>query len=313
MSAPENIVERAHAMMLDFRHEGGMMIDPMTVWHGFGTETKAALISAAAILIAALFGFGGLILQVRSQARQSRGAIAESEKRKLKAGLYEEGMVVCRELADTAITLSNQLRMMAMQVEIAARATTANLAYDLPVARFPKLSVDYGAFANAVLRFIFLVENRRIIDPRIIIFRTAMKVVLHDTRQLMHWRFVESVMPALPTERPDGELFPYNPPSIAGAEAVRELSERFIASLEDAVCYTEDFLVELQNHLLGDLFNEVVPHRQQLDPSRKVITLDRAPELERWFETSTDWGRKMAEIEAETRDRFSTSKSVQTE
>lgn len=289
------------------------MNELLTVWHGFEAETKAALIGAAAILIAAVFGFGGLIWQVWSQAKQSRVVIIENEKRKLKAGLYEEGVTVCRELADAAIALSSQLRMMAMQVEIAARAAAANLAYDLPVARFPKLSADYGAFSDAVLRFIFLVENRRIVDPRIIVFRTAMNVVLHDTRELMYSRFVLSVMPALPTERPDGELFPYTPPSIEGAEAVRELSERFIASLDDAVSYTEDFLVELQNHLLGDLFDKEVPHRQPLDPDKKVITLDRADELERWFETSTDWGRNVARIEAETRDRFSPNKPAQDE
>lgn len=290
-----------------------MMNDLLTIWHGFGAETKAAVIGAAAVLIAAFFGFGGLIWQVRSQAKQSREAIIENEKRKLKAGLYEEGADVCRELADAAIELSNQLRMMAMHVEIAARGAAANLAYDLPSARFPKLSTAYGSFSEAVLRFIFLVENRRIVDPRMIVFRTAMNVVLHDTRELMFSRFVTNVMPALPTERPDGELFPYTPPSIAGAEVVRTLSESFIASLDDAVCYTEDFLVELQNHLLGDLFNKVVPHRQPLDPSRKVITLDRADELERWFETSTDWGRKMAQIEAETRDRFSANGLAQAE
>lgn len=281
------------------------MSELLAVWHGFGAETKAALIGAAAVLLAALFGFGGLIWQVRSQARQSRAAILENEKRKLKAGLYEEGVAVCRELADVAIALSTKLRTMAMQVEIAARAAPANLAYDLPAARFPKLAADYDVFADAVLRFIFLVENRRIVDPRIIVFRTAMSVVLHDTRELMHSRFVLSVKPALPTERPDGELFPYTPPSVEGAEVVRQLSEDFIASLDDAVMYTEDFLVELQNHLLGDLFGTSVAHREPIDPSRKVISLDNADALESWFETSTEWGRNNARIEAETRERFS--------
>ena len=85
---------------------------------------------------------------------------------------------------------------------------------------------------------------------------------------------------------------------------IRDLCESFIAALDDAVMYTEDFLVELQNHLLGDLFGKKVAHRKPLDPAKKVITFQQASELERWFATSTDWGHKMAQIEAETTARF---------
>jgi len=68
--------------------------------------------------------------------------------------------------------------------------------------------------------------------------------------------------------------------------------------------YTEDFIVELQNALLGDLFGQEVSHRKPLDPAKKVITLQQADELEQWFATSTDWGKEMARIEAETAARF---------
>lgn len=280
------------------------MTDLYLLWSGFGPETKAALIGAVSTIGVGIIGFGGLILQMRSQSKQSRDAIAENERRRLKAAMYEDAVMVCREVADTSIELANALRMMMLQVKYAAQAHQIGQPYDLPAARYPALLEKYGQVSDAVLKFIFLVENRRVIDPNLLVFRTAMNVVLHDTRKLMHSDFVVNVMASIPAQLPDGNVFPYTPPSVQHAAVINQLCERFIAALDDAVMYTEDFLVELQNALLGDLFAKQVAHRKPLDPAKKVITLEQADELEEWFATSTDWGREMARIEAETAARF---------
>jgi len=280
------------------------MPDLYLLWSSFGPETKAALIGAVSTVSVGFIGFGGLILQMRSQAKLSREAVAENERRRLKAAMYEDAVAVCRDLADNCIELSSTLRMMMLQVQYAAQANQNGQPYDLPAARYPVLLEKYGELSDAVTKFIFLVENRRIVDPRILIFRTAMSVVLHDTRKLMHSEFVANVMASIPAQLPDGSIFPYRPPSVQHAGVIKQLCERFIAALDDAVMYTEDFLVELQNALLGDLFAEPVAHREPLDPSKRVITLEHASELEQWFATSTDWGKEMALIDAETRARF---------
>ena len=127
------------------------------------------------------------------------------------------------------------------------------------------------------------------------------------TRHRMFAEFFPIVLPVLPIERPDGQLFPYSPPSLEAAQAVASLVERFDASLGDAGMYAEDFLVEMQNRLVGDLFGHTVAHRAPLDPSKKVISLDHFEELEAWFNMSTEWGRECARIEEQTRQRFSSS------
>lgn len=274
------------------------------LWSGLEPATKAAIIGAVATVGVGLIGFGGLILQMRSQGKQSRNAIAENERRRLKAAMYEDAVVICRELADNSIELANTLRTMMHQLEYAAQAQQNGQPYDLPSARYPVISEKYSQLSDAVLKFIFLIENSRIVDPRIVIFRTAMSVVLHDTRNLMYSEFVANVMTFIPTQHPDGSLFPYVPPSVQQAAAIGQLCVRFIAALDDAVMYTEDFLVELQNALLGDLFAKQVAHRRPLDPAKRVITLEQAGELDRWFTTSTDWGREMARAEAEATARF---------
>jgi len=278
--------------------------DLYMLWSGFGAETKAALIGAVSTVGVGVIGFSGLILQMRSQSRQSRDAVAENERRRLKAAMLEDAVSICREVADTSIELSNTLRMMMVQLEYAAQAHLNWQPYDLPAARFSMLSEEYNRFSDAVLKFVFLVETRQVIDPRILILRTAMSVVLHDTRNLMHSEFVAHVMRAIPAQLPDGSIFPWTPPTLAQAVIVKGLCERFIDSLGDAVAYTEDFLVELQNHLLGDLFGKEVAHRKPYDPAKKVVTFHQAEQLEQWFASSTTWGRDAARIEAEAAARF---------
>lgn len=285
------------------------MTDLYLIWNGFGPETKAALIGAISTISVGFIGFGGLICQMRSQGRQSRDAVAENERRRLKAAMYEDAVSICREVADTSIELSNMLRLMMLQLEFAAQAHPNGQPYDLPSTRYPTLLEKYSQFTDAVLKFIFLVENRRIIDPKISVFRTAMSVALHDTSKLMHSDFVVSVM----TQLPDGSIFPYTPPTVQKAAVIKELCERFIAALGDAVMFTEDFMVELQNALLGDLFGKKVAHRKPLDPAKMVITLERADDLERWFETSTAWGKEVTRIEAETAARFRSGKAKEPE
>lgn len=281
------------------------MIGMSAWWVGLSAELQAALVGAAATVGAATFSVGAVIAQVRSQARQSRAVIAETERRKINAALYEDAVSICRGLADASIELSTKLHIMNMEIEIAARAEAVMLAYNLPGARFPVLSALYSEFTDAALRFIFLIENRRIVDPRILIFRTAMNTVLHDSRQSMFSDFVLHVMPALPTDNPNGGIFPYKPPSIEGALVIRKISDRLICAVDDATAYTEDFLTEMQNRLLGDLYENHLEPRQPLDPARRAVTLDQAQDLEAWFSANTAWGVEAARVEAETRGRFS--------
>jgi hypothetical protein len=277
------------------------MNDLYLIWHAFGAETKAALIGAASTLLTAAVGFGALFFQIRSQGRQSREGVAEIERRRHKASIYEDAVLICRELSDSSIELRTKLRMMMMELQIAARDSAANY---IPAARSPKLANLYGHFTDAAFKFIFLVENRRFIDPRILVFRSAMSTILHDTNKLMFSDFVEHVVPILPVEGPDRMLFPYSAPSVQSAATATKLSEAFIDSLGDATAYTDDFLVEMQNSLLGDLFGRNVSHRMPLDPRKKVITLENAADLERWFEMNTEWGKTVERVERETAARF---------
>ena len=282
----------------------------MLGWHTLDNETRAAIISACATLLAALAGFGAVVLSIQSQGTQSRAAIVEKERRKLKDKMYEDAVLICRSVADTAIYLSNMLRTMIAHLEIGSQAQVAGMSFPIPPTRFPKLLASYASFSAETLRFIFLVENRLIIDPRLIVFRTAFNTVLHDTRDLMYSKFPLHVMPTLPTDGANGSLLPYNAPTVEDAATVTGFAEQFIDSLTDGIMYTEDFIVEMQNLLLGDLFGTRLSRRQPVDPSKKVIRLDQADSLEAWFRRETPWGKEWQQVEADTRARFTATPAI---
>lgn len=241
---------------------------------------------------------------MRTQSRQAIKAIAENERRKLKAQMYEDSVEVIQGLVDAVISLSTLLRSAAMELELAAKAHSAGLGYPFPQTRWEHFIPLYREFSDAALRLVFLVENRRIIDPRILVFRTALNTCLHETRDLMFWKMSMNVAPLLPHENAAGEPFPYEAPSTEAAEAAKSLTEQFCDVLTDVTSYTEDFLVELQNHLLGDLFQNRIEHRKPLDPNKKVVTLAEADELEVWFTENTSWGQEMTRVMSETRIKF---------
>lgn len=274
------------------------------MWFPTDPQVQAALIGAATTIVAATAGFGGLILQMRSQSRQSLEAIAENERRKLKAELYSKAVDVTRALADAAITFDVKLRTLQFELAVVARAAAAGIGYSQPSSRYPDILAQLGKLSNLTVLFIFLVENSRIVDPRIIVFRTAMNSALHDLSEIVHQEFPLHVMPTLPTAGLDGKIFPYTAPSIGAADKVQELCNLASGFATDITSYAEDFLVELQNRLLGDLFETQVAHRVPIDPQSKVISLANAADLQKWFETETKWGKNFNRVTEEVTRAF---------
>src|SRR6516165_1294311 len=272
-------------------------------WHHLDVGIKAALIGAASTLIAAFFGFSAVIIQIRAQGSQSRRAIVDNEKRKLKAAMFEDALLVCRAMSDAAIALSTAFRIMDVQLRGVDSAIRMGAKYVPPSTRWPFLAAKYEQFTDATIKVIFLIENRRIIDPRLLIFRTALSTVLHDTRGLMYSDLFSHLLRALPVDGPGGCILPYAPPTLTEINTIKNLSEKLLDSLGDATAYSEDLTVELQNLLLGDLFGRRLLPRSPLDPTKKVVTLEKEAELEKWFVSSTPWGKMKTETEKEVKGK----------
>lgn len=275
-----------------------------TIWQGLDASMQAAIVGLGGTVLTALIALFGIAWQLGSQRKQSNEAIAENERRKLKAAMYEDAVKITREMVDASIALSTPLRILALQVRAVAAAAAEGRQFTPPQISVNDMLQLWRETQETVLSFIFLVEERRFIDPRLIVFRSAMNSAIHNASEAMYGKLFVQMVKVVQHQLPNGEWSPYTAPSVEVASQFSEISETLLASLDETSCYGADFLVELQNVLLGDLFGHPVAHRSPIDPNSKVISLAHFVELEDWFNNSTPWGKECARVEAETQQRL---------
>lgn len=266
-------------------------------------QIAAALIGGGFTAGAALLGFGAVAWQVARQGRLSREERRETEQRRFKAELYDDGLRAARAMSERASEFSGYLRNVRMQLELAHGLAAHGQRYAVPTVRYVEIMAKYRAFWDALLSFVALIEERQILDPRMLIFRDMIFARSHDFTLRYPNQFQAALMPALPMDSPNGGTFPYQAPTSELLSRLIEEVELACDVLLDCVCFKEDFIVEMQNTLLGDVFDSRVDHRKPLDPDKRVARLEDFNALQAWIET-TAWGKHCTTIEAESRERF---------
>ena len=166
-----------------------------------------------------------------------------------------------------------------------------------------------NATVNGMIKIVGCTERWQIIDPRIKIFRTAIAVVQEDieTAFTPYSSFVMGVMPLEMPEHPvQGTLFPWQPPDDQKVKELERLGEALQEVLTTLLAYIIDIQAEMQNLLVGELFNTKIPPRRPINPKFKVLQLDRDKELAAYFENETDWGRMSNQVQSDVRARQAT-------
>lgn len=267
----------------------------MSVWHGFGPETKAAFIQGVATIIAAAAGAAVVMRQIKAQAQSNQANIAENERRRLKAKMYDDVVRICDEFSEAQGAFVGALMLASQEIQIAALTHSEGQPSPIPRSRIMVLNEQCSSYQTAVIRMLSLIGQSKFIDPRMDIFGTAFSCESEAVRDAFSREFFPFVMRLLPVDRPGGqEIFPYQPPTIFQAEQTSMLADRIRDHVSNSVGYAVDFSVEMQNLLLADLFGNTVPIREPIDPNIKVIRLDQWEELDRHFREDTDWGKQIA-------------------
>lgn len=280
------------------------MADLLTLWHGFGPETKAALIGALSSISVAAIGIIGLVSQLRKQGDQNRENIAEVERRRIKAQMYGEAERICSEFADVSGEFTAKMISSGQEILMAARANASEASYPEPSARLMTLSELRTNLETAVINVIFLVENRRFIEPNIVVFRSALSSALHDLQRNFAEIYFDLALKSMPMPNPDGGMFDYVPPNIDDAEILWNKTLEIVEFNHELSSYVEDFMIELQNFLVSDLFGKMVPYRQPINSDLKVIRIVDSENLERYFLNETNWGHRIRRNEERARKRF---------
>ncbi len=259
----------------------------------------ASIISGLFTIAAATIAFGPVAFQIRKQGQLNRDAATEAERNKFKSDLYSEGVRAARGLSNAASAFHGFLRAAQVQVEVAYLAHKEGLSPQLPSSRFPDVLRFQKECSDRILEVIFLIEERRILNPKLVIFRDALHVASHDLQLAFGREAQHSLMKAFPTEIAEGQIFPYTVPNDVEMGVFRITIDSMTDALSDLSSYSEDLIVELQNLLLSDVFGHIVAYRIPLDPTRRVIRISDYEELKRWI-AATPWGIECARVERET-------------
>lgn len=254
-------------------------------------------------LAAAGIGFGAVGFQINRQGKLSRLETRETERRHFKRELYRDGVKVARSLADASQEYLSYLLKLRLEIKVATGMAQADRPFALPTCRFLEVLEKQSALGSAAAKFAYLIEQRRIIDPRIVIFRDAVSERMHTFSNDHPRNMAETIMVGLPVDNPLGGTFPYEPPGKDRIAEIDKVVDHLVTVLCDLTAYCDDFVVEMQNTLLGDVFNAKVTKRVPVDPARRAICLEDFEDLQAWLSQSK-WGQELTYWQTDAQNRF---------
>lgn len=269
-------------------------------------EIVAASIQAGATVATGVLAALAVIAQIGKQARHGIEQNRESERLKLKVEIYKQIISVCAAQENASLEFSSKIRSLLWQMsrvtshESLAPARTASFSWS-------ELNALNGEAQRRSISVVTLVEQWRIVEPRLDLFQLAVNVALQDVRSAWPWFSIAAQV--LPPHHVD-EDGTWRPPEDAVAFLAKE-ADAVLRSLMKLDAWVADFQAELQSQLLADLFKNEVPVREPIDHSLFAIRLDRYEEVKARL-LDSDWGRQSVEADERARKTILTDKADST-
>lgn len=267
-------------------------------WNALDVQIKAAIIGAITTVLAAGVAATVVFHQI---GRQVHGAIHQNRRNealKLKLQVYEEIVEICRNATLADVSLGAFVHMLPTILNTARQLRQTQLTSRYRTSVLIDAQDDATATLVAVISWI---ERWGIVDPRIDVFWWAINSAKHDIAEACR-TYVQRAMTVLPREAPpgypgEGDQLPWVPPDEQVTSELERLGEPILEALNTSGWYIFDLQLEMQNLLLGELFENQVVAREPIDPRFRAIRLDQRDELVRYFREESAWGRLKASLE----------------
>ena len=257
------------------------------------------------VIIAAVIGFAGIIWQIGRQARHAVEQHRRNESIKLKLQIYQEIWVAISAASDAVSTLKADLQLKATNLRSIMQGYTTWENWQSSRNQFPDLQSKFDDAQKTVIGVVRSVEQWRVIDPRLDVFIFAFHASFHDCHEAFYREFCPLAIRLLPTTNPaTGQPFHVDQPAIEVLERFATLADLQLDVLEGLSGYLLDLENEMQNLLVGELFDNKLERREPLDPRVVVVSLDRRDELRAYFEQETPWGVANAETARRVTERI---------
>jgi hypothetical protein len=242
-------------------------------WHDLGPQVQQAivggLIGGVFTVATATVGVLVVVLQLRGQGKNAIRSNEHIERIKLKKDTYETFTQHCSEVLATTSEARTHMWNFLSEFSFVSRGPADRL---LKFVDGKQASIsNLSEIATRKAHDIGVLVNRwRIIDTRVVIFEIALESILFEVAH-----FINEVQ-----RRPGSGIHPEEfVTAVRGLEARFGIAETYILDLE----------TEMQNALLGDLFEKKLLTRVSEGPEDKVISLAEYEELKRYFLEETAW------------------------
>lgn len=269
-------------------------------WRGLDAQTHGALIGAFATMAGAAIAAIAVFIQIGRQARKARDNVRHNEEIKLKLQIYEQVLDACQEAENARRELDSYVQQFLFTLEGARALRAEGLRWMVPEHRYPQYSNLLQEAQAKLSKVTILVEDWRLVDPRLKVFQIAFSAVSFDLLRASD-ELSRHVMRMFPASMPDDprRLFPWSLPPDDAIDRLREVFDKFRDPCFTSSAYLMDFRTEMQRLLLGPLFpTHEIENRHPIDPKYKVIELAKWDELIQHFENDTAWGQNKRDVEA---------------
>ncbi|MBY5658300.1 hypothetical protein [Rhizobium leguminosarum] len=280
-------------------------------WHTVPWASLGPFIGAIATVIAATLGALVVIWQNAKQARRATAQLRQTEAIKLKMRVYEEIVGLCRGAGDAEVDYSSYVSAFTTDLKLYRDMTGVGLNWNPPKGRLRTLQEKQEQFSSAVIAMIMLTERWGVLHPGLAMFRCAFNVAHHDALSAFG-PYRDLAMRNMPLENPSipqqPVLFPWALPNDETIQRIEVAANALTKAIGSFGGFIYDFQIDMQNLLLGELFEHQIAGREPLDPGVVVARLDDWAKLKDHFETNTPWGREKIEIEERVRKSYAPAK-----
>ncbi|NEJ69174.1 hypothetical protein GR197_01265 [Rhizobium phaseoli] len=274
------------------------------LWHRVPWASLTPFIGAIATVIAATLGALVVIWQNAKQAKRATAQVRHTEALKLRMQIYKEIVDLCHNAVDAEVSYSSYARGFVTDLKLYREMSQAGLNWRIPKARAPALFEEQGRFSQAAIALISLTERWGVIHPGLEMYRTAFNVALHD-EGIAFTPYRSLAIRLMPAENPNspqqGSLFPWTLPDAATIQGLEVATDALINAIDSFGGFIYDFQIDMQNLLVGELFEHRIAPREPLDPKVVVARLDDWKKMKGYFENSTAWGKMKNDTEARVR------------
>ncbi len=236
-----------------------------------------SLIQIVSITVGALLVVYQLGRQHRNEIKLQQDNFRQEQRLKLFeqiAELEETAQTAIAELSTMGLSAPNQFDLFKIVFD-AHSAHPKDVPIPGPIRTRGNDFVEAFKKASAAVSAVTMaVERREILNPDFSIFRIA---IIHQSQKCLeaYMAFSVKIAPYLSISTPDGlRSSPLMPPSAEDDTEIKILGQKFYDEYFTLQMYLSDLIIEAQNSLLGQLFQNRLPIRQPLDPKHLVISTE---------------------------------------